>query len=138
MDQDQIIGIAQTLGEALKASLEYQQFIRTRDTMRTNAELKKKLDEFKVQKALLDIEKEKTDADDHIVDIVNERVETLYKEIMDEPDMKAYSKAEEDLNLLMTAVNMTISSYIGAEDVSAESASSENCTHDCRTCPGCH
>ena len=135
MDQDTVIAIAKRLGEALKESPEYTLFERARDAMRANEELKNKLDEFKVQKALLDIEKEKTDADEHVVDIVNARVETLYKEIMDVPEMKAYSKAEEDLNLLMTAVNMTISSYIGGGEVSAEN---EGCTHDCSTCPGCH
>ncbi len=133
MDQDAILDIARQLGEALKESTEYANFIRTRDDMRANASLKEKIDEFKVQKTLLDIEKEKSDADDHVLDIVQSRVETLYKEIMDVPEMKAYSRAEEDLNLLMTAVNMTISSYVGEEEYTAEGEGAA-CTHDCSHC----
>lgn len=134
MDQDQILEIAKRLGEALKSSLEYGQFVKTRADMNANKELKNKLDEFKVQKTLLDIEKEKEDADEHVVDVIGARVELLYREIMDIPEMKAYTKAEEDLNLLMTAVNMTISSFIGAEEYAANLAEESACTHDCSHC----
>ena len=69
-----------------------------------------------------------------------------YKEINDMEDMKKYAKAEEDLNILMTAVNMTISSFLGAEeyannanfDENCEDEGSDGCTHNCATCRGCH
>ena len=135
MDQDQILDIARQLGDALKNSMEYRLFVKNRDEMRANADLKAKLDEFKVQKMLLDIETEKEEKDDHVIDIVNERVEKLYKEIMAFPEMVAYSKSEEDLNLLMNAVNMTISSFIGAEEYAANLAEEAGeCTHDCSHC----
>ena len=135
MDQDQILEIAKQLGDALKNSMEYRLFVKNRDEMRANADLKAKLDEFKVQKTLLDIESEKEEKDDHVIDIVNERVEKLYKEIMEFPEMIAYQKSEDDLNLLMNAVNMTISSFIGAEEYAANlAAEAGECTHDCSHC----
>lgn len=145
MDEtNKIIVLAKELGEALKASAEYNAFCTARDNMKKNEELKAKLDEFKVQKAVLDVEKEKPDADEHVVDVLSSRVEVLYKEINDIAEMKAYSKAEDDLNILMTAVNMTISSFLGAEDYSnnadfdCEDEDSDGCTHNCATCRGCH
>ncbi len=143
-NSNNIIAIARQLGEALKESAEYKAFCDTRDEMRKNQALKVKLDEFKVQKAILEVEKEKEDADEHLLDVLSSRVEVLYKEITDAPEMKAYSKAEEDLNILMTAVNMTISSYIGAEDygtgagANADDDQEGGCTHNCATCKGCH
>ena len=110
---NKIIVLAKELGEALKESKEYTEFCDARTAMRANNALKAKLDEFKVQKAILEVEQEKpdTEKDEHLVDMLSSRVEVLYKEINDSADMKRYSKAEEDLNILMTAVNIFEISY---------------------------
>ena len=139
-ENQEIITLARSLGEALKNSPEYTAFCETRDAMKKNMLLKEKLDEFKVQKSVLDIEKEKAQPDEHVVDVLSARLDVLYREITAVPEMKAYTKAEEDLNLLMTAVNMTISSYIGAEEYTSDAGETGegSCTHDCSRCSGCH
>lgn len=143
MGNNEIITLAKQLGEALKSCEEYKAFCETRDAMRQNVVLKEQLDEFKVQKSVLEVEKEKAEPDEHVVDVLSARLEVLYKQITEDPQMKAYSKAEEDLNLLMNAVNMTISSYIGAEEYTSEADADDEdgeggCTHNCSTCRGCH
>lgn len=143
MGNNEIITLAKQLGEALKSCEEYKTFCETRDAMRQNIVLKEQLDEFKVQKSVLEVEKEKAEPDEHVVDVLSARLEVLYKQITENPQMKAYSKAEEDLNLLMNAVNMTISSYIGAEEYTSEADADDEdgeggCTHNCSTCRGCH
>ncbi len=139
----EIIDLARQLGQKLTESDEYINFCTTRDKCRANTALKVKLDEFKIQKSILDVEKEKENADERLVDVINTRVEELYKEITSDPDMAAYNQAEEDLNLLMTAINMTITSYISPENLATnqelcDDVDGENCTHDCSTCRGCH
>ena len=143
MGNNEIITLAKQLGEALKNCEEYKTFCDTRDAMRQNIVLKEQLDEFKVQKSVLEVEKEKAEPDEHVVDVLSARLEVLYKQITENPQMKAYSKAEENLNLLMNAVNMTISSYIGAEEYTSEADADDEdgeggCTHNCSTCRGCH
>ena len=143
MGNNEIITLAKQLGEALKNCEEYKTLCETRDAMRQNIVLKEQLDEFKVQKSVLEVEKEKAEPDEHVVDVLSARLEVLYKQITEDPQMKAYSKAEEDLNLLMNAVNMTISSYIGAEEYTSEADADDEdgeggCTHNCSTCRGCH
>ena len=144
MGNNEIITLAKQLGEALKNCEEYKTFCETRDAMRQNIVLKEQLDEFKVQKSVLEVEKEKAEPDEHVVDVLSARLEVLYKQITEDPQMKAYSKAEEDLNLLMNAVNMTISSYIGAEEYTSDAGDMDDedgeggCTHNCSTCRGCH
>ena len=145
---NKIIVLAKELGEALKESKEYTDFCDAKKAMRENTALKAKLDEFKVQKAILEVEQEKPESekDEHLVDMLSSRVEVLYKEINGLEDKKKYAKAEEDLNILMTAVNMTISSFLGAEeyannanfDEDCEDEGSDGCTHNCATCRGCH
>ena len=140
----EIMEIARMLGQKLSESQEYKNFCVTRDKCLVDEKLKVKLDEFKVQKSVLDSEKENPNADEKLIDAVSARVEELYQEITNYPDMKAYNKAEEDLNILMTAINMTITSYIHTENVSGnmsqdcDDESEDGCTHDCRTCHGCH
>ena len=143
MGNNEIITLAKQLGEALKNCEEYKTFCETRDAMRQNVVLKEQLDEFKVQKSVLEVEKEKAEPDEHVVDVLSARLEVLYKQITENPQMKAYTKAEEDLNLLMNAVNMTISSYIGAEEYTSDADADDEdgeggCTHNCSTCRGCH
>ena len=144
---NKIIVLAKELGEALKESKEYTEFCDARTSMKSNSALKAKLDEFKVQKAILEVEQEKdiTEKDEHLIDMLSSRVEVLYKEINDCADMKRYAKAEEDLNILMTAVNMTISSFLGAEEYAngasledCDDEGSDGCTQNCATCRGCH
>lgn len=141
----EIIEIAKTLGEKLAECDEYKRFCQTRDKCRENKVLKAKLDEFKVQKSILDIENEKPDGekDENLIDAISARVETLYSEITNDPEMKAYNKAEDDLNILMTAINMTITSYINPQDIATPSDAAFDgedggCTHNCSTCKGCH
>ena len=136
----EMMNLARALGEKLAESTQYKTFCETRDTMKKNKALKEKLDEFKIQKSVLEVEKEKENPDEHVLDVVSSRLEVLYGEITKDPEMSAYTKAEEDLNILMTAINMTISSYIGAEDYAnnAEDGEDGGCTHDCSHCKGCH
>jgi len=147
----ELIELARALGEKLAESEQYKRFCETRDVCKANAELKKKLDEFKVQKKVYEIESEKEEKDENLLDAINARMETLYSEITQHPEMKAYTQAEDALNVLMSAINMTITSYItpenltsseeeygNYEDCDEEGGTAGGCTHNCSTCKGCH
>lgn len=145
----EIIELARALGEKLAESAQYKTFCETRDKCKANPLLKAKLDEFKVQKSVYDIESKKEETDERLLDAVNARMETLYAEITQHPEMKAYTQAEDALNVLMSAINMTITSYISPENLTNEpeygnydDCDEENaeggCTHNCSTCKGCH
>lgn len=75
MGNNEIITLARQLGEALKNCEEYKAFCETRDDMRKNVVLKEQLDEFKVQKSVLEVEKEKGEPDEHVVDVLSARLE---------------------------------------------------------------
>ncbi len=145
----ELIELARALGEKLAESQQYKTFCETRDKCKANMELKKKLDEFKVQKKVFEIENEKEEKDENLLDAINSRMEILYSEITEHPEMKAYTQAEESLNVLMSAINMTITSYISPENLTSEKEYDDyedgreggaegGCTHDCSTCKGCH
>lgn len=127
----EIIELAKKLGKALEESAEYAAFCQTRDRCKSDLTLKTKMNEFNVQRTLLDNETAKQIKDETLIDVLNARVETLYKEINDNPLMVDYTKAEDDLNILLNAVNMTITSYIGGAGVEGEAA---GCSHQCSSC----
>lgn len=140
--------LARQIGEKLKDSVQYKTFCETRDKCKQNAALKAKLDEFNVQKKIYDIESAKGDENDtQLLDAISARMETLYSEITSHPEMKAYNMAEENLNILLNAINMTITSYISPENLTSEKQYDDfedgveggaECTHNCATCKGCH
>ena len=84
----------------------------------------------------------------HTKDKAQVTMETLYAEITQHPEMKAYTQAEDALNVLMSAINMTITSYISPENLTSEpeygnyedcdEEGTGGCTHNCSTCKGCH
>ena len=146
---NEMMTLARALGEKLAESEQYKTFCETRDICKANPKLKAKLDEFKVQKKIYDIESAKGDENDtQLLDAISARMEVLYNEISENPEMKAYTRAEEDLNILLNAINMTITSYISPENLTNEpeygnyddcdEEGSEGCTHNCSTCKGCH
>lgn len=143
-----MISLARALGEKLAESEQYKAFCETRDKCKANMTLKTKLDEFNVQKKIYDIESAKGDENDtQLLDAISARMETLYSEISSHPEMKAYNMAEENLNILLNAINMTITSYISPENLTSEKKYDDfedgveggaECTHNCATCKGCH
>lgn len=145
-----MMSLARALGEKLQESVQYKTFCETRDACKANPKLKAKLDEFNVQKKIYDIESSKGDENDtQLLDAISARMEVLYAEISENPEMKAYTRAEEDLNILLNAINMTITSYISPENLTSEKqyddfedgvegGADSNCTHNCATCKGCH
>ncbi|MBQ7399441.1 MAG: YlbF family regulator [Clostridia bacterium] len=145
---NELMTLARALGEKLKESEQYKNFCETRDKCKENPTLKAKLDEFKVQKKVYDIESAKGDENDtQLLDAISARMETLYSEITSHPEMKAYNMAEENLNILLNAINMTITSYISPETLTCEKEYDDyedgveggaECTHNCATCKGCH
>lgn len=145
-----MMSLARALGEKLQESVQYKTFCETRDACKANPKLKAKLDEFNVQKKIYDIESGRGDENDtQLLDAISARMEVLYAEISENPEMKAYTRAEEDLNILLNAINMTITSYISPENLTSEKqyddfedgvegGADSNCTHNCATCKGCH
>ena len=145
---NELMTLARALGEKLAESDEYKKFCETRDVCKANPLLKAKLDEFKVQKKVYDIESAKEGADEQLLDAVSARMEKLYAEITTHPEMKAYNQAEETLNMLLNAINVTITSYISPENLTNDAKDLDDddfengveggCTHNCSTCKGCH
>jgi cell fate (sporulation/competence/biofilm development) regulator YmcA (YheA/YmcA/DUF963 family) len=63
--------------------------------------------------------------------MIQDRINQLYDQIVAHPVYVELEAAQEEVNALMNAVNNTIMTQITGEE-------SAGCTHNCKTCSGCH
>ena len=87
-----------------------------------------------MKKKVYDVESAREDHDEDMLAVIKKRLDTLYEEIYATDLMKEFTVAEDNFNILLNAVNMTITSYISEQPATAQGG----CTHDCSTCSGCH
>jgi Protein of unknown function (DUF964). len=132
----EVIELAKKLGEALVASEEYKTFEQAKELCKETDAIRIKINQFNVQRELLDTESEKEEKDTMLIDALSAQVKLLYDEINSDPIMKEYNKAEEQFNLLIQAVNMTIASYLGTGEQHEHGASCSS--GGCSSCSGCH
>ena len=127
----EIMEIAALLGKTLKEDERLVRLEAVKEEYTSDVELQKKLLEYEVQQTALQGEITKPERDTAFIDIIQNRIDVLYKEITESPVFIKLGEAQAEVNELMNAVNATITANITGEEPSA-------CTHNCATCGGCH
>ena len=125
----EIMELAAMLGKAIKEQGTYKKFADAKKAFDNNVEVNNKIVEYNVQQTALQEAAVSADRDEAVLDQIQKRLDTLYKEIFEDPTFIALNEAQEELNALMNEVNETITFNITGEHA---------CTHDCSTCGGCH
>ena len=67
---------------------------------------------------------------------LNEKLRSVYAEIMSTPAMVEYNTAKAELDSLVNEINTVISKTLEGED--PETCDTTACTGSCATCGGCH
>ncbi|MBO5682591.1 MAG: YlbF family regulator [Clostridia bacterium] len=127
----EIMEIAALLGKTLKEDERLVRLEEAKNAYTSDVELQKKLLEYEVQQTALQGEITKPERDTAFIDIIQNRIDVLYKEITESPVFIKLNEVQAEVNELMNAVNMTITANITGEEPSS-------CTHNCATCGGCH
>ena len=126
-----IFELAAELGKALKNDEKMIRLENAKNAYEADTDLNKKMIEYEVQQKALQLEITREERDTLLVDNIQKRIDTLYREIMEHPVFMELNEAQAEVNELMNAVNQTITFQITGEVPSS-------CTHDCSTCGGCH
>ncbi len=121
--------------EILKACAELARVIGEDDRIRkldeakaayeTDAEIKNLMAEYNVQQIALAEEYKKETHDQEFIAIINKRIGELYTIISENPVMRAYMEANDEVNALMNEVNSEIQFFLTGERA---------CSHDCSSC----
>ena len=126
-----IMELAAELGKTLKEDERLKALEVAKNEYTSNAELQKKLVEYEVQQKALQGEITKPERDTMFIEIIQKRIDELYKQITSDPVFVKLNEVQAEVNELMNAVNATITANITGETPSS-------CTHNCSTCGGCH
>lgn len=127
----EIFELAAELGKALKADERLVKLEEAKKAYEENKTLQRNIVEFDVQQKALQQEMVKPEKDTMFIEVIQKRIDELYKMITEDADFVALNDAQAVVNELMNSVNTTITYNITGEMPSS-------CTHDCSSCGGCH
>jgi len=127
----EIFELAAELGKALKADERLVKLEEAKKAYEENKTLQRNIVEFDVQQKALQQEMIKPEKDTVFIEVIQKRIDELYKMITEDADFVALNEAQAVVNELMNSVNSTITYNITGELPSS-------CTHDCSSCGGCH
>ena len=128
----EIFDIAAQLGKTLKEDERLVRLENAKKAYQESPELGKMMVEYEVQQKALENEVVKPEKDTQFIDIIQNRINDLYRSITEHPVFVELNEAQTVVNDLMNSVNSTIMFNITGELPS-------DCTHNCSTCGGgCH
>ena len=131
MENKEIMELAAELGKKLREDERLQKLEAAKNEYTNDTDLQKKLLEYEVQQKAMQGEITKEERDTVFIEIIQNRIDQLYKEITESPAFVKLNEVQAEVNELMNAVNATITANITGETPSS-------CTHNCSTCGGCH
>ncbi len=128
----EIFDLAAKLGQALKADDRLTALEKAKKAYEEDAVLRRDMTEYEVQQKVLSQEITKGEERDlHLVEMIQNRIDELYRKINENSAFKELDRAQTAVNDLMARVNAAITYEITGELPGA------GCTHDCSTCGGC-
>ncbi len=128
----EIFEIAELLGKTLKEDEKLKRLAAAKKAYDESPAIAHKLLEYQVQQKAMENEMVKPEKDMHLIELIQNRIDVLYKEISTDPVFLELNEAQAAVNELMNAVNQTITFSITGEIPS-------DCTGNCSTCGGsCH
>ncbi len=127
----EIFELAAELGKKLKEDARLVAFEAAKAAYEENAELTQYMVEYDVQQKAMQKAVSQPEHDMQMIESIQKRIDELYHQIADHPAFVDLQRTQAEVNELMNTVNQTIMTQITGEAPSG-------CTHDCRTCGGCH
>ena len=125
----EIFELAAELGKALKNDERLVKLDAAKKAYQEDKELQKMMVEYEVQQKALQGELTKPERDTLFIDIIQKRIDELYKLIMEHPVFVRLNEVQAEVNELMNAVNNTRTFNITGERPTS-------CTGSCSTCGG--
>ena len=127
----EIFELAEQLGKVLKEDARLIALEEAKKAYEKDPQLQKYMLEYDVQQKAMQREVAKPERDLHFIEAIQKRIDDLYTLITENAAFAELNRAQAEVNELMNRVNQTIMTQITGEEPSS-------CTHDCRTCGGCH
>ena len=122
---------------ALQTDRRYLALDQARKMNDSDEELQNMIGEFNLARMDLNNELGKTERNDARIAELNEKVNTLYGQIMSDEGMVAYNEAKRECEALVNYIDAIINAAMNGGDPMAVQEPSASCTGSCSTCGGC-
>lgn len=132
-----VIMIARQLGHAIQDTAEYKNIMDAKTAADSDETLQALITEFNIKRVAINAEACKTDRDEDTLKKLNEEMRKAYSDIMSNEHMKAYNDSKQAFDKVLQRVLAIVQQSADGEDPDTTDFS-EDCTHDCSTCGGCH
>ena len=129
----EIMELAAELGRKIKADSRVAEMNKAQEAYEADKTLQEKIAEYNAQSEALGEEYKKPKQNRDFIRAIEDRVRDLYEEIMGNPNMTAFTKAQDEVNEFMSEVNGEITFQITGERPCS-------CGDGCSSCGGgcCH
>lgn len=132
-----VIKAVRELGKAMQQDERYIRYAKARLDNDNDTKLQAAIGEFNIIRMELDREISAENKNDEKVKELNEKLRTVYGDIMASPAMVEYNTAKAELDVMVNEINTIISKALDGEDPETCDAQA-SCTGSCSTCGGCH
>lgn len=134
-----VLNVARELAKALQESEAYIAMSKAREENDKNLDLQEKISNFNLKKIALNRETAKEDRNSDKISTLDREIREAYQDIMNDPNMKAYSEAKGKVDELMKKIEFVLGMALnGADPETIEVPESTGCTGNCSSCAGCH
>lgn len=132
-----IIALTRELGHAIQEEEFYKKLNDAKSKADTDETLQALIAIFNQKRVAINNEACKSDRDEEVLRSLNEEMRTVYSQIMSNDNMVAYNAAKQEFDHALQRIVAIITQSAEGEDPDTTDYS-EDCTHDCSTCGGCH
>ncbi len=133
-----IIEATRNLGKEIQKDERFIRFTKARLDNDKDEALQEKIGEFNTVRMNLEQEMGKEAKDENKITELNEKLRTIYSEVMSTPVMVEYNTAKVSMDELMNEVNSIIMQCVEGADPETVEPEKHNCTGSCESCGGCH
>ena len=134
-----VLTAARELAKALQESEAYLAMSEAREKNDKNIELQEKISNFNLKKIALNRETAKEERNSDKISTLDREIREAYQDIMNDPNMKAYSEAKGKVDELMKKIEFVLGMALnGADPETVEVPESTGCSGNCSSCAGCH
>ena len=132
-----VIEMARELGKAIQQDERFIRYAKARLANDSDKDLQDAIGQFNLVRMELDREINSDNKDDDKVKELNEKLRSVYSDIMSSSAMVEYNTAKAELDSMVNEVNTVISKSLDGEDPET-CDTTVGCTGSCESCGGCH
>ncbi len=132
------IELSRQLGAAIQADERYAAYVAAKKENDADEKLQQQIGEFNLIRMSLERELSAEEKSDEHIKEYNEKLRTLYGEIMSSESMIRFNEAKTAMDELVNDVNTIITMCVNGADPETCDPHAGGCSGSCSTCGGCH